>query len=315
MTPSTTLVTGASGLIGRAVVAALVARGERVVALQRAAPAGAPAPGGPGVRTVAGDITDAALLRRLVGDEHVATVFHLAARTIVADAAHDPTQTYTTNIMGTTAVLEAARLGGARRVVVAGSVTAYGPQATSPLTEDMALHPTSPYDVSKAAADLAARSYWPTFGLPVATTRFANVYGAGDRNASRLVPELVAAARAGRAPRIRSDGTPERDFLYVEDAAAAYLAIADALDDPDAGARGEAFNAGGGHPVSVREVVETLARVAGRDLEARYDAADPATNGAVSRQYVDITKIARVCGWRPRVGLEEGLRRTLDGAA
>jgi CDP-glucose 4,6-dehydratase len=300
-----TLVTGGSGLIGGAVVRALVARGERVVLLERG---GATPPDG--CRAIRGDVTDAALLLRVTAEEHVETVFHLAAQTIVGAAEHDPTATYATNIMGTTAVLEAARQAGARRVVVAGSVTAYGTQDTSPLTEDMALHPTSPYDVSKAAADLVARSYWPTFGLPVATTRFANVYGPGDRNASRLVPELLAAARAGRPPRLRSDGTPERDFLHVDDAAAAYLAIADALDDPDAGARGEAFNAGGGHPVSVRAVVETLERVLGRPLGAEYE---PGAHDGTS-QYAAIAKIARVCGWRPSITLEDGLRRTLAEA-
>lgn len=301
-----TLVTGGSGLIGAAVVRALVARGERVVLLQRG---GEPAPDG--CRAVRGDVADGALLLRIASEERVSTVFHLAAQTIVGAAERDPTATYATNIMGTTAVLEAARLAGARRVVVAGSVTAYGAQDTSPLTEDMALHPTSPYDVSKAAADLVARSYWPTFGLPVATTRFANVYGPGDRNASRLVPELLAAARAGRPPRLRSDGTPERDFLHVDDAAAAYLAIADALDDPDAGARGEAFNAGGGHPVSVREVVTTLEGVLGRALGAVYEGGE---HDGTSR-YADIGKIARVCGWRPVIALDEGLRRTLAAPA
>jgi CDP-glucose 4,6-dehydratase len=126
-----------------------------------------------------------------------------------------------------------------------------------------------------------------------------------------LIPELVAAALDGRAPHIRSDGTPERDFLYVEDAVAAYLAIADALDDADAGARGEAFNAGGGRPVSVREVVDTLGRAIGAPLHATYDPAHT-TPGEISRQYVDIAKIGRVCGWTPQVSLEEGLRRTYD---
>jgi CDP-glucose 4,6-dehydratase len=302
-----TLVTGGTGLIGAAVVRALVARGQRVVLLQRGEGPHDGRDAAGAIRIARGDVADGALLARVVAEEQIATVFHLAAQTIVGAAERDPVATYATNIMGTTNVLEAARTGGARRVVVAGSVTAYGEQRASPLTEDLALHPTSPYDVSKAAADLVARSYWPTFGLPVATTRFANVYGPGDRNPSRLVPELVAAARDGRAPRIRSDGTPARDFLHVDDAAAAYLAIADALDDPGAGARGEAFNAGGGHPVTVREVVETLGRVAGRDLGATYG------NGAAdgTSQYADIAKIARVCGWRPRISLEDGLRRTL----
>ena len=100
--------------------------------------------------------------------------------------------------------------------------------------------------MSKAATDLLARSYWHTWQLPVAVTRFANVYGGGDTNASRLVPEAVSAALSGRAPVVRSDGSPQRDFLYVEDAVAAYLAISDALGRGEA--RGEPFNAGGGSP-------------------------------------------------------------------
>jgi CDP-glucose 4,6-dehydratase len=312
--PRSTFVTGAYGMLGAWLVRALLDRGERVVVLKRDRAVGSALElEGAEARchVVHGDVADEALMARVVVEEEVGTVFHLAAQTIVGAANTAPASTFTTNIQGTWAVLEAARLGGADRVVVAASDKAYGEHATLPYTEDMALQPRHPYDVSKAATDLIARSYWHTFGLPVATTRFANIYGGGDLNPSRLIPELVAAALDGRAPRIRSDGTPERDFLYVEDAAAAYLAIADALADDGAGARGEAFNAGGGRPVSVREVIDTLGRVAGRPLGAVYDPANT-TPGEISRQYVDITKIRETCGWEPRVGLEEGLRRTLD---
>jgi CDP-glucose 4,6-dehydratase len=308
-----TFVTGAYGMLGAWLVRALLDRGERVVVLRRDRAVGSALDGVEDrCHVVHGDVADEALMARAVVEEEVGTVFHLAAQTIVGAANQSPASTYTTNIKGTWSVLEAARLGGARRVVVAASDKAYGEHATLPYTEDMALQPMFPYDVSKAATDLIARSYWHAFGLPVATTRFANIYGGGDLNPSRLIPELVAAALDGRAPRIRSDGTPERDFLYVEDAVAAYLAIADALDaGDDAGARGEAFNAGGGRPVSVREVVDTLGRVVGRPLEAVYDPART-TPGEISRQYVSVQKIERVCGWRPEVDLEEGLARTLE---
>ena len=311
-----TLVTGAYGMLGGWLVAALLQRGDRVVVLKRDRAVGSLLEGeGLEARchVVHGDVADAALMARIVAEEEVATIFHLAAQTIVGAARIAPASTFQTNIGGTWAVMEAARLGGARRVVVAASDKAYGAHDTLPYTEDMALQPTFPYDVSKAATDLIARCYWHTYGLPVATTRFANLYGGGDLNRSRLIPELVAAALEGRAPQIRSDGTPERDFLYVEDAVAAYLAIAAALDDPDParGARGEGFNAGGGRPVSVREVVDALGRALGAPLDATYDPAHE-TPGEIPRQYVDIAKIGRVCGWAPRVGLEEGLRRTYD---
>jgi CDP-glucose 4,6-dehydratase len=121
------------------------------------------------------------------------------------------------------------------------------------------------------------------------------------------VPEAVAAALAGRAPVIRSDGSPQRDFLYVEDAAAAYLAIADAL--PDAG--GEAFNAGGDEPHAVGEVVRLVCRLAGTDVAP--DIRGKGTpDGEIDRQYVDSAKLRALTGWSPQVGLEEGLRRTID---
>ena len=114
----------------------------------------------------------------------------------------------------------------------------------------------------------------------------------------------------GRAPVIRSDGSPERDFLYVEDAVAAYLAIAGALDDPEGGARGEAFNAGGGKPRSVREVVETLIAVAGADLEPDFQG-EGVPPGEIDRQWVDTAKLRDLTGWEPAIGLDEGLARTL----
>jgi CDP-glucose 4,6-dehydratase len=257
---------------------------------------------------VHGDVTDAALVRRAVVEEEVDTVFHLAAQTIVGAANRSPASTFDTNIRGTWNVLEACREAGVQRTVVAASDKAYGSHDELPYREDFALQPRFPYDVSKAATDLVARSYWHTFGVPVATTRFANIYGGGDLNPSRLVPELVAAVLAGRRPVIRSDGSPERDFLYVDDAVAAYLAIADALDGGVA--RGEAYNAGGGRPVAVRDLVTTLLRVAGSDLEPDIrGGGTPA--GEIDRQYVDTSKIRAHTGWQPRVDLEEGLRRTL----
>jgi CDP-glucose 4,6-dehydratase len=173
----------------------------------------------------------------------------------------------------------------------------------------MALDPRYPYDVSKAATDMIARSYWHTFGLPVAVTRFANLYGGGDLNRSRLIPEAIGAALAGRAPVIRSDGSPERDFLYVEDAVEAYLRLAEALDGE--GARGEAFNAGGGRPHAVRDVVARICAIAGTDVEP--DVRGSGTpDGEIDRQYVDASKLRGLTGWQPRVDLDDGLRRTVE---
>ena len=209
-------------------------------------------------------------------------------------------------------VLEACRLHGAERVIVASSDKAYGSHSTLPYKEEFALQPRYPYDVSKAATDLLARSYWHTWQLPVSVTRFANLYGGGDGNPSRLVPEAVTAALSGRPPVVRSDGSPERDFLYVEDAVAAYLAIWAALaDGVDSAAAGEAFNAGGGEPHRVGKVVELICRLAGTDVQP--DVRGSGTpSGEIDRQWVEFAKLKELTGWSPQVTLEEGLMRTID---
>jgi CDP-glucose 4,6-dehydratase len=308
-------VTGAYGLLGSWLARALVARGDRVVVLQRdRAPRSALLLDGAedAVDVVHGDLNEPGLMARALGEYEVDTVFHLAAQTIVGTANRSPLATFESNVRGTWTLLEACRLHGAERVLVAASDKAYGASATLPYREDMALDPRFPYDVSKAATDMIARSYWHTFGLPVAVTRFANLYGGGDLNRSRLIPEAIDAVLAGRAPAIRSDGSPQRDFLYVEDAVEAYLLLADALDAhrDEAPARGEAFNAGGGEPHAVRDVVARICALAGADVVP--DVRGTGTpSGEIDRQYVDAGKLRALTGWEPRVGLDEGLRRTI----
>jgi CDP-glucose 4,6-dehydratase len=306
----TSFVTGAYGVLGSWLVKALLDRGEHVVVLRR-----------DDVRNSAlviegteqrctvvhGDLTGPGVIERAIGEYDVDAVFHLAAQTLVGTANRSPVSTFESNIRGTWTLLEACRLHAVARTVVAASDKAYGPTDALPYRETHPLDARYPYDVSKAATDMIARSYFHTYGLPVAVTRFANIYGGGDLNASRLVPEAVVAALAGRAPVIRSDGSPQRDFLYVEDAAAAYLAIADALP----GAGGEAFNAGGDEPHSVLEVVELVCRAAGTDVAP--DVRGTGTpHGEIDRQYVDSTQLRELTGWAPQVSLEEGVRRTVD---
>jgi CDP-glucose 4,6-dehydratase len=310
----TVLVTGADGLLGSWLVRDLLERGARVVAIRRDEPA---VPGlqlqglADRVDTVRGDICADGLVARALNEYDVDSVFHLAAQTLVGTANRGPLSTFETNIRGTWLLLEACRLHGTERVVVASSDKAYGRHASLPYREEFALAPVYPYDVSKASTDLIARSYWHTFGLPVAVTRFANLYGGGDTNASRLIPEAVCAVLAGRAPVVRSDGSPERDFLYVEDAVQAYLAIWGALGRDDRAAAGEAFNAGGGKPHRVGDVVALVCRLAGSAVEPEIRGAGvPA--GEIDRQWIDHSKLTELTGWQPQVGLEEGLGRTLE---
>src|SRR3954449_1843280 len=312
--PASALVTGGRGFVGAWICSQLLERGDRVVSFDRGAREGRRSAlellgAARGVTEVEGDLLDAELLRRTLTEHEVDVVFHLAAQTLVGPAAESPASTFDTNVRGTWIVLEACRETGVGRAVVASSDKAYGAHEELPYREDFALRPTAPYEASKAAADILARSYWPSYGLPVAVTRFANIYGGGDTNFSRLIPEAVSAALDGRPPVLRSDGSPERDFLYVEDAAAAYLAIADALDGRD-GICGEAFNAGGGAPHSGLEVVSLLCQVAGSDVEPDVrGAGTPA--GEIDRQFVDSKKLDATTGWGPKMGLEDGLAHTV----
>jgi CDP-glucose 4,6-dehydratase len=306
------LVTGAHGLLGSRLTAAIVARGDRVVVLRRVRRAASALDllGIAGrVASVHGDICDDGLVARTLREHEVDSVFHLAAQSVVATARESPLSTFDANVRGTWMLLEACRGAAVRSVIVASSVKAYGPRSGGPLRESDPLAPGSPYGVSKAAADLIAQTYWQSFGLPVAVTRFSNLYGGGDLNRSRLVPEAVAAALSGRSPVIRSDGSPQRDFLYVDDAVTAYLAIWRLLLDGHGG--GEAFNAGGGRLHSVREVVDLICRLTGGPVSPDVQDAG-AARGDVDRQWVDATKLRERTGWFPAVELEDGLRRTID---
>jgi len=258
---------------------------------------------------VEADVRDYESVLRVLHEYRIRAVFHLAGQSVTDVARRSPYVTWDANLRGTYTVLEACRAArevGERieRVVVASSVLAYG-GSDPPWEEDDPLEPEAPYAVSKAAADLIARSYARSFRLPVAVTRMANIYGGGDLEFSRLVPEACRALAAGDRPVLRTDGTPVREFLYVEDAVDAYLTVAASLDE--ARFVGRAWNIGGGEAVPVLDVVKRLIRVAGRDVE-------PDIQGTASdrpdREQLDSSAIARELGFEPAWDLDHGLDAT-----
>jgi CDP-glucose 4,6-dehydratase len=309
------LVTGAQGFIASWLTERLVAEGARVVVPRRDAPVEsrfAIERLEERCNVVQADLLDHQALVRILNEHSVRAVFHLAAQTIVGTANRSPLSTFEANVHGTYNLLEACRAVGVvgdpiERVVVASSDKAYGTQEELPYREESPLTPTYPYDVSKACADLIARSYAATYDLPVAVTRLANVYGGGDFNFSRIVPDTVSALLRGERPVIRSDGSPERDFIYVEDAVDAYLAIAASLDRPEL--RGRAWNAGAGKPVPVLEIVRRLIAASGRDVEPDVQG-EGTPHGEIDRQYLDSTAIREELGWSPAWDLDRGLRET-----
>jgi CDP-glucose 4,6-dehydratase len=313
-TQTRVLFTGAQGFIGSWVAERLLDEGAEVLVLDRppAEPSRFVLRGLPERCTaVSADLRDHASLRTAIEDHGVQAVFHLAASAIVGSAATSPLSTFEVNVAGTWNLLEACRVAHEPpvRIVVASTDKAYGIHENLPYREDHALQPHYPYDASKASADIIARSYAHTFELPVAVTRFGNVFGGGDFNFSRLIPGTIQTLLSGERPVIRSNGLMERDFLYAEDAVTAYLAVAGSLDRPEL--RGRAWNASIGRPVSVLEVIRRLIEIAGLAVEPDVHG-HGTPHGEIECQWLDSSAISTELGWAPAWDLRRGLQATFE---
>ncbi|HEX2680760.1 MAG TPA: NAD-dependent epimerase/dehydratase family protein [Candidatus Dormibacteraeota bacterium] len=304
------LVTGAGGFVGSALVDELLRRGANVLAIVRDAA---------GLRLLAildianqidvvrGSITEPGLVQRALNEYDIDSVFHLAAQALVGVANRSPLSTFETNVAGTWHVLEAARLSPlVERVVVASSDKAYGVQAVLPYTESSPLSGLFPYDASKVCTDVLSRCYATSFALPVAVVRCANIYGRGDLNWSRLIPGTIRSALQGEDPVIRSDGTPERDYLYIDDAVAGYLAVAAAVPAHS----GESFNLGTARGISVLALVDRILSAVGNPgLQPRILGQ---AKGEIDRQFLAADKARDVLCWSAKTSLTDGLTATVD---
>jgi CDP-glucose 4,6-dehydratase len=306
-----TFMTGATGLLGGWLVRYLVEQEADVVCLVRDWVPQSELVSArliERIKVVRGDICDQALLERILGEYEVDTVFHLAAQTIVGIANRNPVSTFATNIGGTWALLEACRRSPkVKQIVVASSDKAYGEHKILPYEEDAPLVGCYPYDVSKSCADLLTTSYALTYGLPTVITRCGNFYGNGDLNWNRVVPGTIRSVLRSKPPVIRSDGKYVRDYIYVEDAVAAYCLLAEKL----AGNRrliGEAFNFSNENPLSVIQLVKRILFLMKSNLKPVI--LNEATN-EIREQYLSAAKARRVLGWHPAFDLDEGLKRTI----
>ncbi|HKV35398.1 MAG TPA: NAD-dependent epimerase/dehydratase family protein [Pyrinomonadaceae bacterium] len=306
------LVTGATGLLGGWLVRQLLAAEADVVCVVRDwVPQSEFVRAGlkERVKVVNGDVRSQSLLERVLGEYEIDTVIHLAAQTIVGIANRNPVSTFKTNIAGTWSLLEACRRSPTvKQIVVASSDKAYGEHKQLPYDEDAPLMGRHPYDVSKSCADLIAQSYAATYGLPVAITRCGNFYGGGDLNWNRIVPGTIRSVLRGQPPVIRSDGKFVRDYIYVEDGAAANLSLAQRLA-ADKNLIGHAFNFSNESQISVLELVDRILKLMKSDLQP--DVRNEATN-EIREQYLSARKAHEVLGWKPLFTLDEGLRRTID---
>ena len=304
-------VTGATGLVGSWLVRSLIGAGADVVCLIRDRVPHSELERShliDQIKVVRGDVYDQRLLERALGEYEVNTVIHLAAQTIVGIANRNPVSTFETNIGGTWALLEASRRSPTvKQIVLASSDKAYGDQERLPYDETTPLQGQHPYDVSKSCADLLAKTYAVSYGLPVAITRCGNFYGGGDLNWNRVVPGTIRSILRGQRPVIRSDGEYVRDYFYVEDGAAAYMLLAERLAESP-GLRGEAFNFSNEIQLTVRQLVDKILKLMRSSLEPEVH--NEATN-EIRRQYLSAEKARRMLAWAPIFELEQGLERTI----
>ncbi len=307
------LVTGGAGFIGSHIVEALIRRGDRVaviddystgrrsnleeVAARRSA--GVPPP-----ELFEGDIRDGVLVRRALRD--VTHVLHQAALPSVQRSVEDPMPSHEVNATATLGLLLAARDARVRRFVYASSSSAYGDTPTLPKVESMPPAPLSPYAVSKLAGESYCRIATALYGLETVSLRYFNIFGPRqDPNSqyAAVIPNFVTAALDGRPPTIYGDGLQSRDFTYVENAVAANLLACDAP-----AAAGGAYNIACGASATLLDVIRLLSEIAGRPITPTHA---PPRAGDVKHSLASIDAARRDLGFKPGIGLEEGLRLTV----
>ncbi len=256
-----------------------------------------------------GDLRDFAFLRRVISESEAEHVYHLASCSIVRMCARDPIGAYQTNVMGTVNLLEAIRQSGdnVKRVVVSTSDKVYG-HAEPPYTEETAFVPKYTYEATKACQDFVCQNFFHNYDVPVSVIRLGNVYGPGDPNNSRLIPNTIRKALSGKSPVIyESVAEFRREFVFIDDAVSALLTIA------DTGTAGEAYCVGGlnEEPPTIREIVGIILEACGNaDLKIDYPKKHQAFK-EIRVQYMNASKIREI-GWSPRFNITDGIIETVE---
>ncbi len=260
------------------------------------------------VNVVKGDILDLKLIEKIIKEQKIDTVFHLAAQTIVGVADKSPLPTFETNIMGTLNILEASKkYPTVKRVVVASSHAVYGRQKNPEYSENLPLQGLTAYHASKVCVDILARSYHESFNLPVAITRTGNAYGGADMNLSRIIPDAICSTLKGKQLEILSDGTPERDYIYIKDVVEGHLTIAENLDRDEI--KGQAFNLGTQKPISVIDLFNTIVKIIGKDIQPKVLGK---AKLEIDKMYLSMEKAKKLLNWSPEYSLEKGLKETIE---
>jgi CDP-glucose 4,6-dehydratase len=301
------LVTGHTGFLGNAIVGRLRAEKDVVVGIERDNNKLRDLANHPDV-TVRGDIRDYDFIRRVIADYEIEEVYHCAAQAIVRTCANDPYTTYDINVMGTVSLLEACRNSGdsVKSIVVSTSDKAFG-HAPIPYTERTPLNPMYTYETSKACQQMITQSYFHNYGLPTRVVASSNVYGPGDPNLTRIIPNSIMRLASGE-PALLFEGAAEhiREFVFVTDVADAFVRVA------RYGKSGEVYCCGGTEHCSMLELLMSICDIMGKDPEKDIKIFQKSRYfKEIEKQYIDSTKL-RSIGWDPKVPLDLGLKIAVE---
>ncbi len=252
-----------------------------------------------------GDLKDRGKIEDIVSRFSIDIIFHLGAQPLVQAARKNPRETLESNIMGTINVLEAARLYKVDRTLIVSSDKAYGLSENLPYKEDFKLQGKDVYDVSKSCVDMISQTYSIVYGLPLTIARCANVFGPGDLNMDRIVPGTMESIIKNKPLEIRSDGKMIREYIYVKDAADAYISLLENFDKT----RGEVFNVASKNVLSVLEIVNKISSVLDKKIETRI------LNNAkyeIPKQCLDGSKIKECIGFECKTKFEEAIKETYN---
>lgn len=304
---TTYLVTGGAGFIGSHLVTALAERGMRVRVLDNLSTGSRQnlAHLGGRIELVKGNLLDQPTVERALADVEV--VYHQAALASVPRSVAKPLDSHAACVTGTLHVLDAARRAGVRRVIYAGSSSAYGNQPKLPKTETDLPNPLSPYAAAKLSGEYYCRAFTESYGLETVVIRYFNVFGPRqDPNSeySAVIPKFVTAMLAGKKPTVFGDGRQSRDFTFIDNVVAGNLAAEHAPE-----AVGRVFNIACGKQFSLLELVASINRVLGTNVEPQFA---PPRTGDVRESLADIAAAREVLGYEPAVDFDEGLRRSID---
>lgn len=290
------LITGITGFVGSHLAKRLETLGARVYGISRTT-------GGENI--IKANISNFSAIDKFMRNSRINICYHLAGESLVESGQKDPYNTFKINIEGALSILKSARKNKLEKVIIASTSHVYGKNKV-PYLESYMPKPSRPYETSKACADLIAQSYAESFNLPVLIPRFVNIYGPGDLHFQRLIPKTIKSVFEDLPPQMWG-GKAIRDYLFIDDAIDAYLLLAKTeirkVDE------NRVFNFGGDSIISVEDLIKKIINLSGKKIEIKK--VSDKREGEIDSQYVSFAKATRLLGWKPKINLDEGLKKTL----